>query len=69
MIYFPQDQKILELLLAKREEEAKLRAEREAARLAWEKDKVAREELKASTIIRRRHSFSDRQREREARKV
>ena len=55
-LYF-QDQKILELMMQKREEERKQEAKRDAARRAWETEKQKDAAQKTTTEIKRRESI------------
>ena len=65
-----QDQKILELMLAKREEEKAAEGRRQAARRAWETEKQHEDAVRTTTEVRRRESLArQRQREKDLQKV
>ncbi len=64
-----QDQKILELMLAKREDAKKEAKKREAARTAWEIEKQREATVKASAENARRRTLSEHRRLQENRRV
>ena len=63
------DQKILELMLAKREDAKKETQKREAARTAWEVEKQKDAQAKTSAEIARRRTLSEHRRLQENRRV
>ena len=64
-----QDQKILELMLAKREEERKLQEQRDAAKRAWEQEKKQEQAIRGSTEIVRRRSMIEGHKRKESYRV
>lgn len=68
-IFYPQDQRILELMMMKGEGEISANRDRFVADLAWEEQRKLEEEVKVRTEMKRRQMLAEENRIRDMKKV